>query len=82
MQTRVTAAAEAAKDEVWAGYRFVALGDAQTADGLKVIDLGAVHASASETLSEIEHGRKPGSVAALARVAEAVGTTIDALVVD
>ena len=33
-------------------------------------------------LSEIEHGQKPGSVAALNRIAEAVGTTIDALVSD
>lgn len=33
-------------------------------------------------LSEIEHGRKPGSVAALTRIAGAFGTTIDALVVD
>ena len=33
-------------------------------------------------LSEIERGRKPGSVAAMTRVADALGTTIDALVVD
>jgi len=33
-------------------------------------------------LSEIEHGQKPGSVTALTRVAEAFGTTIDALVSD
>ena len=33
-----------------AGYRFVALRDAQAADGLKVIDLGAGHSSGSETL--------------------------------
>ena len=31
-------------------------------------------------LSEIERGRKAGSVSALARIAKALGTTIDALV--
>ena len=31
-------------------------------------------------LSEIERGRKPGSAAALARIASALGTTIDLLV--
>ncbi len=30
-------------------------------------------------LSEIERGRKPGSTSALARIADALGTTIDAL---
>jgi hypothetical protein len=35
---------------VWAGYRFVILADQQEASGLKVIDLGAGHASGSETL--------------------------------
>ena len=49
-QARVREAEEAAKDEVWAGYRFVALWDAQAANGLKVIDLGAGHSSGSETL--------------------------------
>lgn len=39
-----------ARDEVWAGYRFVSLADAQGRQGLKTIDLGAGHASASETL--------------------------------
>ncbi len=50
IQAHVRDAEEAAKDEVWAGYRFVALGDAQAKHGLKIIDLGAGHASASETL--------------------------------
>ncbi len=55
---RVREAEEAAMDEVWASYRVVALADAGAgvgsgdgaANGLKVIDLGAGHASASETL--------------------------------
>ncbi len=40
----------AAKDEVWAGYRFVVLADAAEDGGLRSIDLGAGHASASDTL--------------------------------
>ena len=50
VQARARDAEQAAKDDVWAGYRFVALGDAQSVDGLKVIDLGAGHSSSSETL--------------------------------
>ena len=50
VQARVREAEEAAKDEVWGGYRFVMLSDAQAEDGLKVIDLGAGHSSGSETL--------------------------------
>jgi hypothetical protein len=49
--TEVKAAEATAKDEVWSGYRFVILSDAKSANGLKVIDLGAGHASANETLS-------------------------------
>jgi hypothetical protein len=48
---KVNDAEEAAKDEVWGGYRFVVTADAHETDGLKIIDLGAGHASASETLS-------------------------------
>ncbi len=44
-------AEDAAKDEVWASYRYVVLADNRESDGLKVIDLGAGHASATETLS-------------------------------
>ena len=58
VQARMREAEEAAGDEVWASYRFVALADAGAGDGggdgaangLKLIDLGAGHASASETL--------------------------------
>ena len=50
IQAHVRDAEEAARDEVWAGYRFVSLADAQGRQGLKTIDLGAGHASASETL--------------------------------
>jgi hypothetical protein len=50
IQARLKDAEEAAKDEVWGGYRFIVIADNQEADGLKVIDLGAGHASAAETL--------------------------------
>jgi hypothetical protein len=43
-------AEEAAKDEVWGGYRFVVIADNQEPDGLKTIDLGAGHSSGAETL--------------------------------
>ena len=47
---QVAAARAAAREEVWAGYRFVALADRRAPHGLKVIDLGAGHASAGDTL--------------------------------
>jgi hypothetical protein len=50
VQTEVRTAEDAAKDQVWSGYRFVVLSDAKSSSGLKVIDLGAGHASTSETL--------------------------------
>jgi len=43
-------AKEDAVDEVWASYRYVVLLDKQGEDGLRVIDLGAGHASGAETL--------------------------------
>ncbi len=48
--TKAADAEEAAKDEVWGGYRFAVLADHQEPDGLKTIDLGAGHSSGSETL--------------------------------
>jgi hypothetical protein len=50
LQAKVSDAEEAAKDEVWGGYRFVVIADQQEPDGLKTIDLGAGHSSGSETL--------------------------------
>lgn len=41
----------AAQDEVWAGYRYIVLYDTKEEAGVKVIDLGAGHANAGETLS-------------------------------
>jgi hypothetical protein len=50
IHTRVGDAEDDARDEVWAAYRFVVLTDNRESDGLKVIDLGAGHASADKTL--------------------------------
>lgn len=50
IQGKVSGAEEDAKDEVWASYRFIVLTDGKEADGLKVVDLGAGHSSAQETL--------------------------------
>jgi hypothetical protein len=50
VDANVRQAEEAAKDEVWGGYRFVVIADNSEPDGLKTIDLGAGHASAAETL--------------------------------
>lgn len=50
VHSRVTDAEEATKDEVWGGYRFIAISDNREPDGLKIIDLGAGHASGAESL--------------------------------
>ncbi len=50
IQTSVKDAEAKARDEVWGGYRFVVIADQQEPDGLKVIDLGAGHASAADSL--------------------------------
>ena len=50
IRTKVADAEEAAKDEVWGGYRFVVLADGKEPDGLKTIDLGAGHSSSGESM--------------------------------
>jgi hypothetical protein len=67
--SKVKEAQEEAQDEVWASYRYVILADNQEPDGLKVIDLGAGHASASETLC----GRVIGALKSQALLNETVG---------
>ena len=69
VQVKVSEAEEASKDEVWASYRFVALSDSEAQYGLKRIDLGAGHASASETLC----GRVIGALKSEALLNESVG---------
>ncbi len=66
VHTRVREAEEAARDEVWAGYRHVVLADA---GGIKPIDLGAGHASANETLC----GRIVAALKAEALLNDSVG---------
>jgi len=69
IKSRVAEAEEAAKDEVWGGYRFVVIADRQEADGLKVIDLGAGHSSSGETLC----GRVIAALKSQALLNESVG---------
>lgn len=69
IEVKVKDAEEQAKDEVWAGYRFVALADSSDPSGLKVIDLGAGHSSGSETLC----GRVIAALKAEALLNESVG---------
>jgi len=52
LQSKVRDAEEAAKDEVWGGYRYAIVADTQAPDGLKVIDLGAGHSSSAESLCD------------------------------
>jgi len=69
LQAKVSDAEEAAKDEVWGGYRFVVIADQQEPDGLKTIDLGAGHSSGSETLC----GRVVTALKSQALLNESVG---------
>ncbi len=69
VQTMVREAEAAAKDEVWGGYRFVALADNQVEGGLRIIDLGAGHSSGSETLC----GRVIAALKSSALLNESVG---------
>lgn len=50
IHAKARVAEDAAKDEVWAGYRYALIADTTEKDGLKVIDLGAGHSSSNETL--------------------------------
>jgi len=67
---KVKDAEDAAKDEIWAGYRYVVIADNQEANGLKVIDLGAGHASGAETLC----GRIIAALKSQALLNESVGS--------
>jgi len=60
---------EAARDEVWASYRFAVLSDNSQETGLRVIDLGAGHSSGSQTLC----GRITSAMKAEALLNESVG---------
>ena len=66
---KVREAGEAAREEVWGDYRFVALADSAEPDGLAVIDLGVGHSSSSETLC----GRVLMALKSEGRLNESVG---------
>ena len=51
ISTNVRDAEEQVKEDVWAGYRFVVVYDPKATDGLHVIDLGAGHSSAGQSLT-------------------------------
>ena len=69
LQANVSEAEAAAKDAVWSDYRFVLLADRHEPAGLKVIDLGAGHASGGGTLS----GRVVAALRAEAVLNEGIG---------
>ena len=50
VRARVKNAQDAAKEEVWGGYRHAVLADSKENDGLRTIDLGAGHSSANDTV--------------------------------
>ena len=70
LRAKVKDAENAARDEVWAGYRFVALADGKVESGLKIIDLDAGHSSANETLA----GRVVTALKTEALLSETVGS--------
>ena len=69
VRSKTKEAKDTAEEEVWASYRFVALSDAKAEGGLKVIDLGAGHASAGLTLC----GRVVAALKSEALLNESVG---------
>ncbi len=69
IQVKVKDHEEAARDEVWAGYRYVVISDSHDKNGIKVIDLGAGHSSGNETLC----GRVIGALKSGALLNESVG---------
>ena len=69
VRSKTREAEDAAKEEVWASYRYVALADARAEGGLKVIDLGAGHASAGSSLC----GRVVATLKSEALLNESVG---------
>lgn len=50
IRSNVGSAEAAARDEIWASYRFAVIADAEGAGRLQPIDLGAGHSSSGETL--------------------------------
>ena len=71
LQSKAKDAEDAAKDDVWGGYRFAIVADGAESDRLKVIDLGAGHSSSGETLC----GRVVAALRSEALLNESVGAS-------
>lgn len=71
LTNRLGEAREDARDEVWATYTYAVVADPREPDGVRVIDLGAGHASAGETLSS----RVVGALKAEGLLSESVGAS-------
>ena len=69
IRTKVKEAGDAAREEVWGGYRFVVIADAANEDGLAIVDLGAGHSSSSDSLC----GRVISALKSSALLNESVG---------
>lgn len=69
VKTELKEAETDAREEVWASYRFIALGDSQEKSGIRVIDLGAGHSGHGETLC----GRVLGALKSNALLNESPG---------
>ena len=52
VRSEVSDAERAARDEVWAGYRVLAISDRRDPSGLRILDLGAGYASAGKLLPD------------------------------
>jgi hypothetical protein len=50
--SKVRAADDESRDEVWASYRFIAFADPRATDGIKCVDLGAGHSSGAKSLCD------------------------------
>ena len=69
IRSQVQEAEDASRDEVWAGYRHLVLFEHGAENGLRVLDIGAGHASASDSLT----GRVISVLKAEALLNEGVG---------
>ena len=69
IRTKVREAADAAREEVWGGYRWIVLADTSAPEGLAAIDLGAGHSSSADSLC----GRVIAALKSSALLNESVG---------
>ncbi len=69
LKTNISNARDEARDEVWNSYRYLVIADNAEADGVRVIDIGAGHASSGETLC----GRAIAALKSLALLNESPG---------